>query len=150
VNVGCIPKKLMHFAAGFGDYYNDYKAAGWNLPEKSHNWPAMVKNVQKYVKKMNWGYTIDLMTKEIEYINMFAKFADPHTLNLYQGTDEIKRTITAEHIVIAVGGRPSYGGIPGAEECTFTSDDIFSMEDVPDHVLICGASYIALESAGML
>jgi len=83
VNVGCIPKKLMHFAGMFGDYYNDYKEAGWNLPEKSHDWPKMVRNVQKYVKKMNWGYTIDLMTKGIDYVNMFARFADPHTLNLY-------------------------------------------------------------------
>lgn len=80
---------------------------------------------------------------------MFAKFAGPHEVALYEG-DEVKRTITAEHIVIAVGGRPSYQGIPGAEECTFTSDDVFSMEDVPEHVCIVGASYIALESAGML
>ena len=111
----------------------------------------MVAGVQKNIKKMTWGYTIDLMTKGIETINLLAKFKDDHTLNLYEGNvEEPKKTITSEHIVIAVGGRPSYGGIEGAEECTFTSDDIFSMADVPDHVCIVGASYIALESAGML
>lgn len=52
--------------------------------------------------------------------------------------------------MIATGGRPNYGDVPGARECCISSDDIFSMQDVPDNVLIVGASYIALECAGFL
>ena len=43
-----------------------------------------------------------------------------------------------------------YGGIPGAEECCFTSDDIFSMKEIPEDILVIGASYISLECAGFL
>mmetsp|Transcript_7405 Transcript_7405/g.13809 ORF Transcript_7405/g.13809 Transcript_7405/m.13809 type:complete len:131 (-) Transcript_7405:103-495(-) len=57
VNVGCIPKKMMHFAASFGEYHNDEIACGWELPaQKPHNWQRMLMNVQKHIKTLNWGY----------------------------------------------------------------------------------------------
>jgi thioredoxin reductase (NADPH) len=90
------------------------------------------------------------MTKMIDYINMLGKFKDAHTIECFTDSDEVKRTITAEHIVIATGGRPNYGDVPGVLECCISSDDIFSMKDIPDRVLIVGASYIALECAGFL
>jgi thioredoxin reductase (NADPH) len=58
--------------------------------------------------------------------------------------------VTAESIVIAVGGRPSYPGIPGDKEFGITSDDIFSMAKPPGKTLVVGASYVALECAGFL
>lgn len=58
--------------------------------------------------------------------------------------------MTAESIVIAVGGRPSYPGIPGDKEFGITSDDIFSMTKPPGKTLVVGASYVALECAGFL
>ena len=56
--------------------------------------------------------------------------------------------MTAERIVIAVGGRPSYPGIPGDKEFGITSDDIFSLKKAPGKTLVIGASYIALECSG--
>lgn len=58
--------------------------------------------------------------------------------------------MTAERIVIAVGGRPSYPGIAGDKEFGITSDDIFSMKKAPGKTLVIGASYVALECAGFL
>lgn len=150
VNVGCIPKKLMHFAASFGEYHKDEIACGWELPaEKAHNWQRMLMNVQKHVKTLNWGYKIALMDKNVEYFNNYAVFVDPHTVALLDANGNEKRRITSEHFLIAVGGRPTLG-IPGAETCTFSSDDLFSMKAVPDDILVVGASYIALECAGFL
>jgi thioredoxin reductase (NADPH) len=59
-------------------------------------------------------------------------------------------TVTAETIIIAVGGRPSYPGIPGDKELGITSDDIFSLSKPPGKTLVIGASYVALECAGFL
>jgi len=56
--------------------------------------------------------------------------------------------VTADKIVIAVGGRPSYPDIPGAKEFGITSDDIFSQKKAPGKTLVVGASYVALECAG--
>lgn len=58
--------------------------------------------------------------------------------------------MTADKIVIAVGGRPSYPDIPGAREFGITSDDIFSLNRAPGKTLVVGASYVALECAGFL
>lgn len=52
--------------------------------------------------------------------------------------------------MIAVGGRPSYPGIPGDKEFGITSDDIFSLKGAPGKTLVVGASYVALECAGFL
>ena len=58
--------------------------------------------------------------------------------------------MTADKIVIAVGGRPNYPEIPGAKEYGITSDDMFSLKKTPGKTLVVGASYIALECAGFL
>jgi len=58
--------------------------------------------------------------------------------------------VTADKIVIATGGRPSYPGIPGDKEFGITSDDIFSLKKSPGKTLVVGASYIALECSGFL
>ena len=58
--------------------------------------------------------------------------------------------MTADKIVIACGGRPSYPGIPGDKEFGITSDDMFSLKKAPGKTLVVGASYVALECAGFL
>ena len=56
VNVGCIPKKLMHQASLLGEAAKDAKEFGWELNEEKpkHNWGKMVENVQGHIKSLNW------------------------------------------------------------------------------------------------
>ena len=84
-----------------------------------------------------------------KYYNSYATFVDAHTLKLDNGKGKIE-TVTADKIVIAVGGRPSYPDIPGDREFGITSDDIFSLKKAPGKTLVVGASYVALECAGFL
>lgn len=58
--------------------------------------------------------------------------------------------MTAKHILVAVGGRPTYLDIPGSDKLVISSDDLFSMQKPPGKTLVVGASYIALECAGFL
>lgn len=97
---------------------------------------------------MNWGYKADLIKLKVKYYNFFATFVDEHTIHLDNG--KTQETVTADKIVIAVGGRPLYPGIPGDNEFGITSDDIFSLKKAPGKTLVVGASYIALECAGFL
>ena len=56
VNVGCIPKKLMHQASLLGEGIKDAKSYGWETPDAvKHNWETMVGNVQAHVKSLNFG-----------------------------------------------------------------------------------------------
>jgi len=83
-----------------------------------------------------------------KYFNFYATFVDEHTIELDNGKD--KKQVTADKIIVAVGGRPSYPGIPGDKEFGITSDDIFSLKKSPGKTLVIGASYVALECAGFL
>lgn len=81
VNVGCIPKKLMHYAALNGESMMDQREAGWNLPEKvQHSWEKMKANVARHIKELNWGYQSQLEEMKIPYFNNLASFIDSQTI----------------------------------------------------------------------
>jgi len=150
VNEGCIPKKMMHYAATLADARKDQELSGWTQDyEQKHNWTKMVKQVQMHIKGLNWGYKSDLIKMKAKYFNSYATFKDAHTIHLDNGKGK-EETVTADKIVIATGGRPSYPGIPGDKEFGITSDDIFSLKKAPGRTLVVGASYVALECAGFL
>jgi thioredoxin reductase (NADPH) len=113
-----------------------------------HKWETMVGSVQKHIKSLNWGYKADMIKLKVKYFNMYATFKDAHTIHLDNG--KTQETVTADKIIIAVGGRPQYPGIPGDKEFGITSDDIFSKKTAPGKTLVVGASYVALECAGFL
>lgn len=148
VNVGCIPKKLMHFSSLYREVQGDMEGIGWES-KTAHSWKDMVKKVDNYIKGLNFGAKGELRENKIKYFNAFATFVDPHTVALEDGKGK-KDQVTAKFILIACGGRPNLGGYPGAEECCISSDDIFWRETPPGKTLVVGASYIALETAGFI
>ncbi|XP_063359796.1 thioredoxin reductase 1, mitochondrial-like isoform X4 [Cydia amplana] len=152
VNVGCIPKKLMHQAALLGESIHEAVSYGWQVPDLNAikiDWSALTESVQNHIKSVNWVTRVDLRDKKIEYINGLGEFKDPHTLiaTLKNGT---KKELTARNVVIAVGGRPHYPDMPGGLEHCISSDDIFSLSHPPGNTLVIGAGYIGLECAGFL
>lgn len=150
VNVGCIPKKLMHKAAIIGSDIKDASYFGWQVPESvNHSWSDMVTNVQQYIKSLNFGYRKSLREKKVTYKNVRVRFLEAHKVQLINAAGDWE-TVTGRHFIIACGGRPNYPEIPGAVEYGITSDDIFSLPHHPGKCLIVGASYIALECAGFL
>jgi pyruvate/2-oxoglutarate dehydrogenase complex dihydrolipoamide dehydrogenase (E3) component len=150
VNVGCIPKKLMHQAGIVGASLKDAKAFGWEFggDEATHNWQTMVTAVQDHISSLNWGYKVQLRDKKVTYKNEFAAFIDPHTIETEDKRGR-KKTYTARRFVIACGGRPTYDEHIDPS-LYLTSDDLFSMEKPPGKTLVVGASYVALECAGFI
>jgi len=152
VNVGCIPKKLMHQASILGENMKDAKEFGWQFPEghvETHSWEKMVENIQGHIKGLNWGYKTQLRSQNVKYFNELASFTGPNTIKATNKKGE-EKTVTAAKFILATGGRPVYPNIPGAKEFGITSDDVFSMQTDPGKTLLIGASYIALENAGFL
>jgi thioredoxin/glutathione reductase (selenoprotein) len=151
VNVGCIPKKLMHQAALLGESIHDAKAYGWQIPEGQikHNWEKMRNNVQDYIASLNWGYRVQLREKSVDYVNSYASFTGSHEISGTNKRGKVEK-YTADKFLIAVGIRPRYPEIPGAKECCISSDDIFSLPYNPGKTLCIGASYVSLECAGFL
>lgn len=152
VNVGCIPKKQMHYSATIGMIlHNDSIKYGWNIDINTlkNDWNKLVNTVQDYIHSQNFSYKTGLRTSNVKYINSLAKFVTNDKLCYTLKGKELQ--VKAKNIVIATGSRPIIPkNVPGAQEYAITSDDIFSLENNPGKTLVVGASYIALECAGFL
>ena len=149
VNVGCIPKKLMHTAALLGEAAHDAKHYGWEGGDLAkHNWGILRENVQDHIKGLNFGYRVQLREGGVTYINKLGKFVGPNTLECTDKNGKVE-TITSARFVVAVGGRPTALDCIGAE-LAITSDDLFMKETPPGKTCVVGAGYVALECAGFL
>jgi len=144
VNVGCVPKKVMWYGAQVAEairlYSEDY---GFDLDVKDFNWATLVENRQAYIGRIHESYDRVLGNNKVEVIKGFATFVDKNTVEVNG------KKITAEHITIATGGRPSIPNIPGAE-FGIDSNGFFDIIEQPKRVAIVGAGYIAVEIAGVL
>eukprot|EP00656_Telonema_subtile_P011987 TRINITY_DN1600_c0_g1_i1.p1 TRINITY_DN1600_c0_g1~~TRINITY_DN1600_c0_g1_i1.p1 ORF type:complete len:497 (+),score=168.84 TRINITY_DN1600_c0_g1_i1:188-1678(+) len=148
VNVGCIPKKLMHTAGIHGDSMKASEKFGWKSSVEGHDWGTMKTQVTQYIRSLNFGYKQELKSKKVEYLNALGRFKDAHTIECTDAKGNVKE-ISAEKILIAVGGRPTKLDCPGGEHA-IDSDDIFWWDKSPGKTCVVGASYVALECAGFL
>uniref|UniRef100_A0A8C9PM18 thioredoxin-disulfide reductase (NADPH) n=1 Tax=Spermophilus dauricus TaxID=99837 RepID=A0A8C9PM18_SPEDA len=148
VNVGCIPKKLMHQAALLGGMIQDAHHYGWEVAQPiRHDW-KMAEAVQNHVKSLNWGHRVQLQDRKVKYFNIKASFINEHTVCGIAKSGK-ETLLSADHIVIATGGRPRYPThIEGALEYGITSDDIFWLKESPGKTLVL--TDVALECAGFL
>ena len=142
VNVGCVPKKAMWYAAQISDalkYANDY---GFKLKKEGFDWGHLVKNRESYIERIHGAYQRGFEANNVSVIQGFAKFVDKNTV-------EVNGTFyTADHITIATGGRPTIPNIEGAE-FGINSDGFFALTEQPKSVAVIGAGYIAVELAGV-
>lgn len=146
VNVGCVPKKAMWYAGQISDalkYANDY-GFGQQLTQGTpqFDWAKLVANREAYIERIHAAYQRGFDANDVTVINGFAKFVNKNTVEV---NGEL---ITADHITIATGGRPSLPNIDGAEH-GIDSDGFFALTEQPESVAVIGAGYIAVELAGV-
>ncbi|HSN51141.1 MAG TPA: glutathione-disulfide reductase [Woeseiaceae bacterium] len=142
VNVGCVPKKVMWYAAGMQHHLDHAADYGFDVDVRDHDWASLKARRDAYVTRLNGIYENNLDKRGVDYIQGAAHFVDPHTLVV---GDEHYR---AERIAIATGGRPKVPDVPGAGY-GIVSDDFFTLEERPQRVLIAGSGYIAVELGGV-
>ena len=152
VNVGCIPKKLMHHAGLVGEVLrHDAHEYGWSNGDSvgiEHSWETMVSNIQDYIKALNFGYKSSLHETSVAYHNKLVKFIDNHTIQCIDKKGQ-ESVITGERFVVAVGSRPTHLKCEGAEHA-ISSDDIFALKKAPGKTCCVGGGYVSLECAGFL
>ena len=144
VNVGCVPKKVMWYAAHIAEaihrYGPDY---GFDTTLNRFDWATLVKNRSAYIQRIHNSYEKGFDRNKVDVINGYARFVDSNTVEV------AGQRITADHILIAAGCRPSFPDIPGAEH-GIDSDGFFALQEMPKRTAIIGAGYIAVELAGVL
>ncbi len=143
VNNGCVPKKVMWYAAGAMSSLRHAGDFGITTTGVQFDWSTLVKRRDEYVERINryWdGYVSDC---HIERITGTARFVDARTIEV----DSV--CYRAPHIVIATGGAPVVPPVPGAH-LGITSDGFFALAEQPRRVAVIGGGYIGVELAGVL
>lgn len=144
VNVGCVPKKVMWYAAHIAEsiqkYGPDY---GFNSKVESFDWQTLVKNRQAYIERIHLSYQNSLSKNKVDLIHGAAHFIDKNTIEVNG------EKFTADHILIATGTQPSLPDIDGVEY-GIDSNGFFELSALPKTTAVIGSGYIAVELAGVL
>ena len=142
VNVGCIPKKLLVYAAHYGEDFSDAAGYGWTVKEPRLDWGKLIENKNKEIARLNDIYRKILGDSGVEILEGHAEILDPHTVTL-DG-----KKLTAKYILVAVGGWPVVPEFPGSEHA-ITSNEAFYLPSLPKRVIVVGGGYIGVEFAGI-
>ncbi|GAB4254456.1 MAG: mercuric reductase [Thermoleophilia bacterium] len=150
INEGCTPTKTMaasarvaYLAQRAGDYGVDTGPVTVDL--------ARVRQRKRDIVE-SWRRSSEqrlLATDGLDLLMGEARFAGPHTVQVRLRSGE-ERLLEAERIVIDVGTRPAIPALPGLNEVPFRdSTTIMELEEVPEHLLILGGGYVAVEFGQM-
>jgi glutathione reductase (NADPH) len=143
---GCVPKKLLVYAARFAQEFEDALGYGWTVTPRdapTFDWPTLIANKDREIARLEAVYRANLEKAEVEIVDTRAVIEDAHTVRLLASGAGVR----AGHILIATGGRP-YGGrdIPGLAHA-ITSNEAFHLAALPREIVIQGGGYIAIEFA---
>ena len=139
---GCIPKKLLIYGAHYADYMEDAVNYGWTIEGASHDWTKLIANKNTELDRLNGIYLRILRDNNVDLKEGRGVLVDDHTVEI------AGECLTAENILIAVGGRPTLPDIPGIEQ-VITSNEALELPKLPKRVVIVGGGYIAVEFAGI-
>jgi glutathione reductase (NADPH) len=142
VNVGCVPKKMLVYASHYRDDFEDAAGFGWTVKPESFNWQKLIANKDKEILRLNGIYEKLLTNAGVTIYNGRAILVDAHTVSING------ENVTAERILLAVGGWPYVPDFPG-QELAITSNEAFFLPQLPRNVVVVGGGYIAVEFAGI-
>ncbi len=142
VNVGCIPKKLLVYAAHFSEDFEDAAGFGWTVGERSFDWARLIENKDREIARLNSVYARLLDDAGVKRIEGRARVVDAHTVEVGG------RRFSAANLLVATGGWPSLPASPGIEHA-ISSNEAFHLKELPRSVLVVGGGYIAVEFAGI-
>lgn len=143
VNVGCVPKKLLVYAAQFQESFRDAVGFGWQQQAPAFDWPTLITNKNREIERLNGVYGRLLENSGVKIFEGHARLLDPHTVLVND------QKITAQNILLATGGWPWIPEFPGSD-LAISSNEMFFLEKLPRRMIIVGGGYIAVEFAGIV
>ncbi|HBC57910.1 MAG TPA: glutathione-disulfide reductase, partial [Gammaproteobacteria bacterium] len=142
VNVGCVPKKLMVYAAHAAQEFRDAAGFGWHIGKSQFRWSELIANKNQEISRLNRVYADLLEHAGVTLLQGHAHLVDAHQVQIDSDV------YSAERILIATGSQPNVPEFPG-QELTLVSDDVFYLTKQPEKIVIVGGGYIAVEFAGI-
>src|ERR1700730_5507562 len=142
---GCVPKKLLVYASRFADDFEDAAGYGWTVDEPVFSWTSLIANKDREIARLEAAYVSTLDRAKVVLARSRAVIEDPHTVRLLASGERVR----ASTILIATGAAPHLGANIAGLEHVISSNEAFHLEQFPDHILIQGGGYIAVEFAGI-
>ncbi|TAN11320.1 MAG: glutathione-disulfide reductase [Burkholderiaceae bacterium] len=148
VNVGCIPKKMYSYAAGYAEGFADSRGYGWQLPgTPTLDWDLLKVRRAEAIRYLNDVYERLMVGAQVRRLQGTARFLDAHTVEVRAGSGA-PLTFRARHVLVATGGKPWIPEFPGSE-LAVTSDDMFDLPVFPRRLVVVGGGYIGCEMASI-
>ncbi|MGO4699727.1 glutathione-disulfide reductase [Dyella sp. 2RAB6] len=144
VNVGCVPKKSLWFAAQLAHAMQLAGPYGFEGGPGRLDWEHFRQRRLAYIDGIKLRYEERLAAAGVQWLREAGRFVAPDTIATDSGAE-----LRAPQIVIATGARPLRLPLPGFE-LGLVSDDMFALRELPRRVAVVGGGYIAVEFAGLL
>ena len=142
---GCVPKKLLVYASRFADDFEDAAGYGWTVDEPVFSWTSLIANKDREIARLEAAYVSTLDRAKVVLARSRAVIEDRHTVRLLASGKRVR----AGTILIATGAAPHLGANIAGLEHVISSNEAFHLDQFPDHILIQGGGYIAVEFAGI-
>ena len=142
---GCVPKKLLVYAARFSDEFEDAAGYGWTVPEPTFDWKTLIANKDREIARLEAAYTSTLERAKVAIVKSRAVIEDAHTVCLVTTGEKLR----AKNILVATGATPHPGSEIAGLDHVISSNEAFDLEEFPKRILIQGGGYIAVEFAGI-
>ena len=142
VNVGCVPKKLLVYAAHYAEDFEDASGFGWTVAKPEFDWGSLIAAKDREIKRLNGVYKKMLDNAGVDVIEGTAHLAGTNQMSVGE------QIYSAKFILIACGGWPTVPEFPG-HDLAITSNEAFFLDRLPESVIVVGGGYIAVEFAGI-
>jgi glutathione reductase (NADPH) len=139
---GCVPKKLLVYAAHYHADFEDAAGYGWKVGEARLDWKKLQAVKAKELDRLTNIYGRLLRDAGVTLVEGRGRVVDAHTVEV------AGKRYTAERILIATGGRPWLPEVPGIEHA-ITSEEALELPELPRRVAVVGGGYIGVEFAGI-
>lgn len=149
VNVGCVPSKILIRGAHIAHLQTHHAFDGIALNRPHIDRGALVRQQQTRVTELRQAKYENILESQpgINLIRGWARFENAHTLVVTRN-DGSEKIVSADRILIATGARPAIPAIPGLKDTPYwTSTEALVAEQIPEHLVVTGASVVALELA---
>lgn len=149
VNVGCVPSKILIRAAQMAHQQAHHPFPGIDKHTPRIDRAALLMQQQSRVEELRYAKYEAILESNasITLVHGRARFIDANTIEVSQ-TGAAPQRLVADRVLIATGRSPIVPGTPGLSATPYwTSTTALLAERKPEHLVVYGASVVALELA---
>lgn len=146
VNVGCVPSKTLIRTAEQFHIAHHPNFSSIKTSDNRIDFKEVIRQKTELVEELRQHKYINVLKDDsnVTILKAYGRLIDKNTI------EAGGKKYFAEKILIATGSTTFVSDIPGLKEINYlTNETLYDLEELPEHLIIIGGRYIALENAQM-